>query len=171
MARTRCLITSYFLKAEDEADRRLREAGIETEPQPRHGDRDEDEVIRIAQGFDAVITSIDPFNARVLVALRIGAASIREWTARAPAISPHRANARNRRAMGKRDTLQDGLSQQCKVPTLIPKEMAEFSSILTTRSLMGIDPGDQARQPQDCRAWSARKGSTCSPRRSRTWGR
>jgi len=54
MARTRCLITSYFLKAEDEADRRLREAGIETEFQPRHGARDEDEVIRIAQGFDAV---------------------------------------------------------------------------------------------------------------------
>jgi D-3-phosphoglycerate dehydrogenase/(S)-sulfolactate dehydrogenase len=69
MARTRCLITSYFLKAADEADRRLQDAGIETEFQPRHGDRDEDEVIRIAQGFDAVIASIDPFTARVLAAL------------------------------------------------------------------------------------------------------
>ena len=122
MERTRCLITSYFLKAEDEADRRLREAGIETEFQPRHGARDEDEVIRIAQGFDAVIASIDPFSARVLAALRIGAASRRERAARAPAISPHRANARNRRVKGKRDTLQAGLSQQSQVPALTPEK-------------------------------------------------
>ena len=69
MAHTRCLITAYFLKAGDEADHRLREAGIEVEFRPRSGARDEDEVIRIAQGFDAVIASIDPFSSRVLTAL------------------------------------------------------------------------------------------------------
>ncbi|MGD0265993.1 MAG: phosphoglycerate dehydrogenase [Candidatus Methylomirabilota bacterium] len=69
MAKTRCLITAYFLKAGDEADRRLRDAGIDTEFQPRRAARDEDEVIRIAQGFDGVIASIDPFSARVLAAL------------------------------------------------------------------------------------------------------
>lgn len=69
MTQARCLITSYFLKAGDEADRRLREAGFAVEFQPRHGDRSEDELIRIAQGFDAVIASTDPFSARVLAAL------------------------------------------------------------------------------------------------------
>ncbi|HYL80947.1 MAG TPA: phosphoglycerate dehydrogenase [Candidatus Acidoferrum sp.] len=69
MTQARCLITAHFLKAGDEADRRLREAGIAIEFQPRHGDRSEEELIRIAQGFDAVIASIDPFSARVLAAL------------------------------------------------------------------------------------------------------
>jgi D-3-phosphoglycerate dehydrogenase len=69
MTQARCLITSYFLKAGDEADRSLRDAGIAVEFQPRHGERSEDELIRIAQGFDAVIASTDPFSARVLAAL------------------------------------------------------------------------------------------------------
>jgi len=69
MTQTRCLITAYFLQAGDEADRRLRDAGIATEFQPRRAARDEDELIRIAQGVDAVIASIDPFSARVLAAL------------------------------------------------------------------------------------------------------
>ena len=42
MGHTRCLITSYFLKPGDEADRRLREAGFDIEFQPRHKDRSED---------------------------------------------------------------------------------------------------------------------------------
>ena len=54
MAHTRCLITSYFLKPGDEADRRLREAGFDIEFQPRHGDRNEDELIRIATGNKVV---------------------------------------------------------------------------------------------------------------------
>lgn len=69
MATVRCLITSYFLKPGDEADCRLREAGIETAFQPRHSARTEDELIRIAQGFDAAIASVDPFSARVLAEL------------------------------------------------------------------------------------------------------
>ncbi len=69
MGKIRCLITSYFIQPGDEADRHLQDAGIETAFQPRRGLRDEDEVIRIAQGFDAVIASIDPFTDRVLAAL------------------------------------------------------------------------------------------------------
>ncbi|HYL80836.1 MAG TPA: phosphoglycerate dehydrogenase [Candidatus Acidoferrum sp.] len=69
MTQARCLITSYFLKAGDEADRSLQDAGIAVEFQPRHGERSEDEMIRIGQGFDAVIASTDPFSARVLAAL------------------------------------------------------------------------------------------------------
>ncbi|HSB79725.1 MAG TPA: phosphoglycerate dehydrogenase [Candidatus Methylomirabilis sp.] len=69
MAHTRCLITSYFLKPGDEAEHRLREAGFDIEFQPRNKDRSEDEMIRITQGFDAAIVSVDPFSARVLAAL------------------------------------------------------------------------------------------------------
>ena len=66
MSRIRCLITSYFLKPADDADQSLQAAGIETVFQPRQGVRSEDEVIRMAQGFDAIIASIDPFTAHVL---------------------------------------------------------------------------------------------------------
>ena len=69
MAGHRCLITSYFVKPGDEADALLLAAGVETAFQPRQGVRSEDEVIRMMQGFDAVIASIDPFTARVLEAL------------------------------------------------------------------------------------------------------
>lgn len=69
MAKPRCLLTSYFLKPGDEVDRRLQEAGIETEFNLWHGGRDEDEVIKITQGFDAVIPSIEPFTERVFAAL------------------------------------------------------------------------------------------------------
>ncbi len=69
MARTRCLITSYFIKPGDDADRQLQAAGFEAVFVPRHGVRDEDEVIRITEGCEAVIASIDPFTDRVLAAL------------------------------------------------------------------------------------------------------
>ena len=69
MATIRCLITSYFLKPGDEADSRLREAGIATEFHPRNADRTEEELVRIAQGCDAAIASIDPFSARVFAQL------------------------------------------------------------------------------------------------------
>lgn len=69
MADYRCMLTSYFLRPGDEVDRRLQEAGIETVFNHWHGGRDEDEVIQILQGFDAVIPSIDPFTERVINAL------------------------------------------------------------------------------------------------------
>jgi phosphoglycerate dehydrogenase-like enzyme len=69
MAKARCLITSYFVQPGDDADRQLHHAEIESAFQPRRGLRNEDEVICIAQGFDAVIASIDPFTDRVLAAL------------------------------------------------------------------------------------------------------
>ena len=66
MANPRVLITSIFLRPDDDVDRRLREAGFETTHHPLTGKRSEEELIALLQGVDGAIVSVDPFTARVL---------------------------------------------------------------------------------------------------------
>ena len=68
MVTPRILITSIFLRAGDEVDRRLREAGFEPVYHPLTGKRTEEELIDLLRGIDGVIVSSDPFTARVLAA-------------------------------------------------------------------------------------------------------
>ena len=68
MVTPRILITSIFLRAGDEVDCRLREAGFEPVYHPLTGKRTEEELIDLLRGIDGVIVSSDPFTARVLSA-------------------------------------------------------------------------------------------------------
>lgn len=68
MANLRALITSLRLQPGDEAVRRLEEAGIEPVFEYWHGNRTEEELLRIVKDVDAVLAWIDPFTRRVLEA-------------------------------------------------------------------------------------------------------
>ena len=68
MVKPRILITSIFLRAGDDVDCRLREAGFEPVYHPLTGKRTEEELIDLLRGIDGVIVSSDPFTARVLAA-------------------------------------------------------------------------------------------------------
>jgi len=68
MGKPRVLITSIFLRPDDDVDRRLREAGFEPVYHPLIGKRTEAELIALLQGVDGTIASVDPFTARVLAA-------------------------------------------------------------------------------------------------------
>jgi len=68
MTKPRVLLTSFWLQPGDEVDQRLQEAGCETVFNRWHGDRTEEEMIRILQGIDAAIVSIDPFTRKVFQA-------------------------------------------------------------------------------------------------------
>ena len=68
MGKPRILITSIFLQAGDEVDRRLQDAGFEVAHHPLTGRRTEEELIALLQGIDGAIVSVDPFTARVLAA-------------------------------------------------------------------------------------------------------
>lgn len=65
MTKPRVMITSPFLRAGDEGDQRLHDAGLETDHNDWHGGRTEEEMIEILQGFDAAIVSVDPLTKRV----------------------------------------------------------------------------------------------------------
>ena len=68
MEKPRVLITSIFLRPDDDVDRRLREAGFEPVYHPLTGKRTEAELIALLQGIDGAIASVDPFTDRVLAA-------------------------------------------------------------------------------------------------------
>jgi D-3-phosphoglycerate dehydrogenase len=68
MATSRVLITSIFLRPDDEVHRRMRDAGLEPVYHPLTGKRSEEELIALLQGIDGAIVSVDPFTARVLAA-------------------------------------------------------------------------------------------------------
>jgi phosphoglycerate dehydrogenase-like enzyme len=68
MEKSRVLITSVFLRPDDDVDRRLREVGCAPVYHPLIGKRTEEELIALLQGIDGAIASVDPFTDRVLAA-------------------------------------------------------------------------------------------------------
>ncbi|GEK79079.1 phosphoglycerate dehydrogenase [Agrococcus baldri] len=62
----RVLITSQFLRPDDEIDRRVRDAGHETRHAPLVGARPAAELIGLLEGVHGVIAGSDPFTAEVL---------------------------------------------------------------------------------------------------------
>ena len=68
MGKPRILITSIFLRPDDDVDRRLRDAGFEPVYHPLTGKRTEEELIALLHGIDGAIASVDPFTDRVLAA-------------------------------------------------------------------------------------------------------
>ncbi len=66
MPSQRVLITTLNVRPGDEADRRFREAGIETVFNPWRGGRTEEGMIALLQGIDGAIVGIDPMTDRVL---------------------------------------------------------------------------------------------------------
>ena len=70
MAKPRVLVTSALVKPQDEPDRRLQEAGIETVFNPPRGAHTEEQLIALLQGVEGVIAGQDRFTARVMDAAR-----------------------------------------------------------------------------------------------------
>jgi phosphoglycerate dehydrogenase-like enzyme len=68
MAKPRVLVTSTLIKPQDEADRLLQDAGIETAFHPPRGTHSEEELIALLQGAEGAIAGQDRFTARVLEA-------------------------------------------------------------------------------------------------------
>lgn len=66
MPKPRVLVTSTLVKPQDEADRLLLEAGIETVFHPPQGTHTEEQLIALLQGVEGAVTGQDRLTARVL---------------------------------------------------------------------------------------------------------
>ncbi len=68
MSQPRVLVTTHFMRPEDEVDRKLQDAGLDTVFNLWRGGRTESEMIDLLADIDGAIVSIDPFTPRVLAA-------------------------------------------------------------------------------------------------------